>query len=521
VGQRRSTADPTGLPPVRVTSSKGGVVAPSGAAAPPVLAPWDRGAAQPHRGPIATSGGRTIGRSVGMNTLMGIVDGVSRRERRRSAVLVAGVAMVIIAVALWMTQRSKPVDWIPIAERVSPSVCVVMYRLPGQEGAEVGFGTAWSVGDGVFATNAHVAEKFHEGHNGRPVEVIIRTPGSNPQDMRVESVTLHPGYQEWADLLDKYNPYDIGARRFLQQNSFHPCDIALMYIAKEDQRMQPEPLKLASSRRSGRVRPGMDLMICGYPMEGGILNFVNPAPYTRSGSLSTITDAFLRGVEPDLVEFLQYSWPSAGGASGSPVFNSKGEVVGLLSAGAVIGVIDGVRVPASAGAVVGPHVRLLKELLDGTAAIEQAKRSAEWEEQMLHMIQRLGDHADSFAEVLAELILAGSGELDPERHVIERIERREITLEIRGGRGTQRVGGLRVAPGANVVVAVSRDRPTNLWLFFDGTDAPLPDTLNRTWDFHLRSVDRGQTIGATIQSARGSVNGDTQVVVFVFAVRSR
>lgn len=461
--------------------------------------------------------------SVGMNTLMGVVSMVTQRERKRQFRLLVVASLVVVfgsvITAMVVIPRGDSTSWTEVAENVRPSVCLAMRRLPGDVGREGGFGTVWSVGDGVFATNAHVAEVIHEeDDNGQQWELVIRTPGGAPENMRVDRVVIHPGYKKWQELVQRYNPYDPGEKVFLSQNNFTPFDVALMYINKSDAWKQPKPLKLASGSELSRVRLGSPIASFGYPQEGIMLNTKNPEPEGRFGELIKMGDAFLRSVPSTEADFLWYNWGSAGGASGSPVFNEQGKVISLLSAGNVVGQVSGVRV-AAGDSTTGPHVNALKELLDGTAESKQEARDEAWVEEMQTLFTLGTEASDLFAERLAAQVAYINKAFDPENQRIERTHKTSVSLTIAGGRGRANVSGLTIYPGINPLIAVAKNRPTAIWAYIDDGQAERPDEIKGSWSIDARTLEQGTLkASAVIESATGEDDGSTEVVVYTYRV---
>jgi hypothetical protein len=68
-------------------------------------------------------------------------------------------------------------------------------------------------------------------------------------------------------------------------------------------------------------------------------------------------------------QLIEHSLPSAGGASGSPIFDSRGQVVALLSGGNNIASKDG-RIPNAALVNFAQRADLLRDLIDGKADSE-------------------------------------------------------------------------------------------------------------------------------------------------------
>ena len=84
---------------------------------------------------------------------------------------------------------------------------------------------------------------------------------------------------------------------------------------------------------------------------------------SQVGIVTSVRTFFLtaEGGPPQLIE---HSLPSAGGASGSPIFDAHGQVIALLSGGNNIASKDG-RIPNAALVNFAQRVDILRELIDG------------------------------------------------------------------------------------------------------------------------------------------------------------
>jgi S1-C subfamily serine protease len=60
----------------------------------------------------------------------------------------------------------------------------------------------------------------------------------------------------------------------------------------------------------------------------------------QSGIITSTTDYWISKAPYEKSLLLAHNLGATGGASGSPIFNNSGEVVGVLSAGNIIGQID-------------------------------------------------------------------------------------------------------------------------------------------------------------------------------------
>jgi len=206
-------------------------------------------------------------------------------------------------------------------------------------------GTGFLVGNGLLATNRHVAEPWygdsesealmHRGASATLESLVIFFPGS-PQPVSL-----------WPAAVSKTS------------------DLAILRTAGSDAVRGLPVLPLAKSPSS----PGDRVTVVGYPM--GIAGMVAKSPsgiYERLAyrhndisaaselaALSLIRPSATWGHLGDVVgDKLIYDAPTAHGGSGGPVFNAKGEVIGVNSA-----YMDGFS-----GGTLGVSVDSLRPLLE-------------------------------------------------------------------------------------------------------------------------------------------------------------
>ncbi len=205
-------------------------------------------------------------------------------------------------------------------------------------------GTGFVVADGLLATNRHVAEPWYED----PESTALLRRGATPHLEKL--VAFFPGLAAPVNI----TPAELSAQG----------DLAVLRIADSQAVHQLRPLPLAGDIPD----PGELVSVVGYPM--GVLGMVAkspPAVYERLAfrhddigaanelaALSLIRPSATCGHLGDVVgDKLIYDAPTAHGGSGGPVFNSKGEVIGVNAA-----YLDGFS-----GGTLGVSVRALKPLI--------------------------------------------------------------------------------------------------------------------------------------------------------------
>ncbi len=205
-------------------------------------------------------------------------------------------------------------------------------------------GTGFVVANGLIATNRHVVEPWFDDQEEQ-AEIRL---GAMP---RVEKLmAFFPGHSKAVELTDV--------------KVSDSQDLAVAHFQPAPDEPEPRPVPLAATA----AVPGDAVVVVGYPM--GVTAMLAKSPrkvYKRLAySRETIDIArdlaqhFLirpsatYGHLGDVVEDkLIYDAPTAQGGSGGPVFNSKGEAIGVNAA-----YIDGF-----AGGTLGISVEALKPLI--------------------------------------------------------------------------------------------------------------------------------------------------------------
>ena len=110
------------------------------------------------------------------------------------------------------------------------------------------------------------------------------------------------------------------------------------------------------------------------------VNLQRPTPQMQFGRLTAITTDFNTSEDEAapgrLNTLLQHSLPATGGASGSPMLNERGEVVGMLSA-VNFAMLGKHRIPTGVGVNFAQRANLVSELIDDDDA-SHAARSSYW-----------------------------------------------------------------------------------------------------------------------------------------------
>lgn len=242
-------------------------------------------------------------------------------------------------------------------------------------------GTAFAVDKGVLATTAHVADLFAQ--MGPGLTLVVRGNGAPGRDLLVDRAVLHPHYRKFEDTWRAYGPLAAGAagenRAVTEAGGY---DVALLRLAAGDAESLAPPLPLAAGADLAALEPGNAVGYVGFPIESAAIGGVNldhPEAQLQIGRLTALTDFFLVKSDPQERHLLQHSLPVQGGASGAPLLDRRGAVVGVVSGGNLVEIdAQGTRVPSGIGVNFAQRADLVRELLSGAAEERTAEREAGW-----------------------------------------------------------------------------------------------------------------------------------------------
>lgn len=203
------------------------------------------------------------------------------------------------------------------AERAKACVGVIVAEGAGQSQA---FGTGWMAGSRILATNAHVAVAAQE-FISKGMAIWITFGGDHGRtQVKVERILPHSKYG------------DPGPGPDGKQAAVPAFDVAIMILDRD----MPQWLNIAGPEKIVSLTQGQRVCYSGFPMEGvagGGINLGNPEPAFKTGIISAVTDWWLGRCPPSQALLIQHDLGVAGGASGSPLMDVDGCVIGLISAG--------------------------------------------------------------------------------------------------------------------------------------------------------------------------------------------
>lgn len=263
--------------------------------------------------------------------------------------------------------------------KVARSVYLVL--IARDDGAETPIGTAWVYKPDMLATNSHVADTFNGLLPGQ--RLIARSTIAPYPSIDIDSVMLHPDYVRFTRLWQTRDPMRGDAKDHTMEMNAPGAgyDVALMQVAGASV-LQP-PLETASPEILADLQPGLAVGYSGFPMEGlaaGGINPKAPVPQIQMGHITALTDYFLLpGVMAERL-LVQHSIPATGGASGSPMVNKDGRVVGLISGINIVTSGTGARAPNAAAINFAQRADLLREAEKGIDSNVAERRMISWEE---------------------------------------------------------------------------------------------------------------------------------------------
>ncbi len=318
-------------PPLPPTAPVASMPAPA-PAAPPAARPATAGAAKASSGPM-----------VAVIILL--------------VVLLAGAG----GAAWWFFGRGGDVEQglMHVAQDKAGAVGLVVGVHPDMgDGQPQGIATAWAVEPRLFATNSHVVESVDAVlEAGGSAFIVINRSGE--QRLRITGTRMHP----------RYGKPHTG---FEGQEAAVPAfDVGLLMTETD----APEVFEIADQDELGTVDSGYRIGYLGFPMEGmagGGASVRNPVATMQSGIVTAATDFWLGKAEYSQRLLIQHNLGAAGGASGSPIFNAEGEVVGILSAGNISGVLQNgesiARVPSGVMVNFAQRIDMLRDIWSGYPA---------------------------------------------------------------------------------------------------------------------------------------------------------
>lgn len=204
------------------------------------------------------------------------------------------------------------------AEEYKYAVGAVVMVVPGR--GAVPLGTAWAFGETSFATNAHVAGAILEYRKkSRDLQFYVAVNQRPDKRLRIENIKVHPKYQELTV-------------RFDGRATRNGYDVAILTTADK----APATFKLASTEKLKSLKSGRRIAFLGFPTESlaqGNIDAQIPIATMQSGIVTSVSDHLMGDSGFEGNRLVRHNLASAGGASGSPIFDADGDVVAILWGG--------------------------------------------------------------------------------------------------------------------------------------------------------------------------------------------
>lgn len=179
-------------------------------------------------------------------------------------------------------------------------------------------GTAFAVREtGTLGTNAHIAVPVREMMK-RGTKMVVFAPGGKTEYPIIAS-EWHKDYVDWPEGKIVHQTPDVG----------------VLTVSLPPGGKLPKTVDLATDDDLRKLAPGSGLCYIGFPGWTGsdyntlnkIVPYIYPGPLTRMMTLREETGDFANQY------LLEHDMSTTGGASGSPIFNRAGKVVGIHNSG--------------------------------------------------------------------------------------------------------------------------------------------------------------------------------------------
>lgn len=319
----------------------------------------------------------------------------SKQLGTRTRRLAAGggiLGVLLGGVIGWTVYEQLHYKW--VREHMLQSVYLVVEKNQAGDTAEA---TAFLIGNGTFATNAHVTEAMR----GKLQAFYLLGPKGDR--IEIKSVESHPGYSAFkAKALTYAKPGSTTVDNFQPMSLPSAYDVGIIHV--DPAAPQSEPVEVDASPK---LAVGDDVITAGFPSEKirGADNMTKglAAATFRKGTVESLKDIFFSksSDDPENLLLVQHGIPATGGMSGSPLVDAwTGKVIAVISGGNTravpapapkTGDVDGAKSPANlqkqpermvdaAQVNYAQRADLLAELMLGTAYASLVKDQAYWVE---------------------------------------------------------------------------------------------------------------------------------------------
>ncbi|MBO6717022.1 MAG: trypsin-like peptidase domain-containing protein [Rhizobiaceae bacterium] len=401
-----------------------------------------------------------------------------------------------------------------LTEHLKLAAHVVVLR--AEDDQREAIATAWPISETEMVTNAHVADAIVRALRGsggnREVLVLGKaSDGGEPTMHRVvtENIRVHPGYEAF----NNFATTGQGALGFQTLNGNFAqtplprgYDLAILPIETP-----VDPARVMRTRAVDHpLRANDEIWFGGYLLrgvDGCDVSGYEPDPDIQRGAISRLAN-FFNAPSDDLPEhqrLIRHSVPVTGGASGGPIVDIDGFVVGVVTAGTVVPVSSapstavetacsgGSRAPSAVQVNFAQRADLVEHLLG--AEFDDDQEMEFWAGEASRYV--------SHAAYLEEKLLASANRDHqvPFRLVMN------LPPEPRGLVSEHRVS---LRAGRDYLITLYSKSPTPLQAFLKAGDQDLGQDMGRA--AHI-SFEADQDLEATISVVSQS-QGDYTLKVF-------
>lgn len=312
--------------------------------------------------------------------------------------IAAALLLLLIAAGLFVSYRSNSsASFVKIAEMKKRAVGLVVLVIETKENKKISLpcGTAWAFSDKQFATNGHVAIALKGTLNNfiqNNIKALLQTAAKKNNCKSVDEYLKKLGKQKAGETVKSAAQFvvskisRVGAEIIINGSKNEKLTVTHVQIHKSygaaGTKFDPDVavltirekhdcfFSIANQKTLANIKSGIPVAFLGFPIEGlrnDNVNIDNPIASMQSGIIVAVSDFEMKDAGPSGNFLIRHNLPATGGASGSPIFNQKGEILALLYAGNVIGQVnsDGKIQRAPSAAMINFGVRA--DLISGMA----------------------------------------------------------------------------------------------------------------------------------------------------------
>lgn len=206
-----------------------------------------------------------------------------------------------------------------LVERVRESVYLIGFLIDGKI---YGVGTGFAIGDSTIMTNAHVVEaltSFFKAYDMSDIPVVAVKDGG---------IVFGDGFHK-IDAYRVHSQYDTASTFTYDFGLLRATDGGLDSVVTIARNIE------------NSIEVGDDLITIGFPGETNQHNYVSPLATFKRCNISTLRPFDSEDNAEHKSSVIQHDCNTTGGTSGSPLFNKKGEVIGVHNSGVYTYVLDG------------------------------------------------------------------------------------------------------------------------------------------------------------------------------------